>query len=435
MSQNLQRFSPVAAGDVAVVVGAGRSGQAAVRLLCKRGARVRLLEQNADNIPADFLAEMTAAGVSVHTGEHKPEYFAGARFIVPSPGMPVARLRGMLPRDLPPQAEIVAEMELAWRHLQGEPVLAVTGTNGKTTTCSVAAAMLREQGLTVFLGGNIGTPLSEYVLAGRTADVIVVEISSFQLQTCSSFRPRVGVLLNISENHLDYHRDMQEYIDAKFRLFRWQDERDVAVLHESLRPLARQYGLKSRVVWFSGGTQRFADRQLFGAHNDANLEVAWLAVREFGVSQANAAKTVAQFRPLPHRLELVAIKGGVSYVNDSKCTTVTALKTALEAFDKPICLLCGGKFKGGDLQALVPLVTKKVKHVAMFGASREHFTQAWQGQVPLSWDENLDKALARVQGIAAKGDVVLLAPATSSFDLYANYEERGNHFKRLVAAL
>lgn len=432
------RVRQVGAGEQAVVVGAGRSGMAAVRLLLRQGAHVRLLEKEAANVTPVFRAEAEAAGVEIFCGKHRPEHFVGATYVIPSPGMPVASL---LPLISATEAmgisapEVMAEMELAWRHLKGEPLLAVTGTSGKTTTASLAAAMLRTQGLVVFLGGNIGTPLCEYVLADRRADALVVEISSFQLQTCSSFCPKVSVLLNITENHLDYHQDMREYIDAKLRLFRCQEEGDVAILHTSLRPLADAYGLKARRVWYEGGMGRFPGNRLLGAHNASNMEAAWLACRELGVSRENAARAVAAFNPLPHRLERVAEKGGVLYVNDSKCTTVSSLEVALKAFDRPVVLLCGGKFKGGDLQGLHNLVAEHVKAVTLFGASREYFEQAWTGAAPISWDATLGEAVTRAAALAARGDVVLLAPATSSFDLYSHYMARGDDFKRLVGDL
>ena len=325
-------------------------------------------------------------------------------------------------------------MELAWRALDGEPVLAVTGTSGKTTTVSLAAAMLREQGLRVFLGGNIGTPLSEYLLAGEKADVLVLETSSFQLQCCSTFHPRVAVVLNISPNHLDYHKDMEEYIEAKFRLFRCQTEDDLAVLAPGLEEAAARFGLRARKVWIRP-EGRFPDCPLFGQHNQFNAEAAWQACRPFGVTLENAARAVAAFKPLPNRLESVARVHGVLYVNDSKCTTVAALKVALEAMDHPVHLLCGGKFKGGDLDGMKELLRRKVRSVSLYGASREIFEAAWQGVVPLSWHERMEDAVLALQGRMAAGDVVLLAPATSSFDQYRNYVERGNDFKRIVGSL
>lgn len=421
-------------GELAVVVGAGRSGLAAARLLSREGARVRLLDRNTAALSPEQAASLQKLGVDVQLGEHSPEQFEHAAFVVPSPGMPVAKLAQYLGGACEGAPEVLAEMELAWRYLNDEPVLAVTGTSGKTTTASLAAAMLQAQGYTVFLGGNIGTPLSEYVLSGHKADVLVLEISSFQLQACSTFCPRAGVLLNITPNHLDYHKDMAEYTEAKFRLFRCQDEGDLAVLGADLQELARGFNLRARQVWVRE-SERFPQSGLLGAHNKFNEEAAWQACRFFGVSEANAARAVARFKPLPHRLELVRERGGVLYVNDSKCTTVSSLKVALQAFDRPLRLLCDGKFKGGDLAALGGLVRERVREVALFGASREHFEKAWRDLAPLRWHPTLEEAVRALAASAKEGDVVLLAPATSSFDLYDNYMARGDDFKRIVSEL
>ena len=334
------------------------------------------------------------------------------------------------------EPEIMAETELAWRQLEGEPVLAVTGTSGKTTTISMCAAMLEAQGLNVFLGGNIGTPLSEYVLAraeGRPrADVLALELSSFQIETCTTLRPRVAVLLNISANHLDYHKDMKEYIEAKMRLFRCQDASCLAVFGPGLRGLPERMKVSARTGYFDPDSGRFPDMQLIGPHNHANAEAAWQACREFGVTQENARRAMQRFKPLPHRLERIAEKDGVLYVNDSKCTTVEALKVALASFERPVLLLAGGRFKGGDLAGLAPLLKRHVKAAGLYGASREVFENAWKDILPTSWDETLRLALARLRGMARPGDVVLLAPATSSYDQYENYRERGDDFRRAV---
>lgn len=420
-----------AQGSRAVVVGAGRSGLAAASLLAKNGVKTRLLERDPGNLDEERKKELAAKGIELITGEHSPAHFAGAGLVVPSPGMPAETLEALL-GDNPP--EILSELELSWRYLENEPVLAVTGTSGKTTTASLAAAMLKTQGYSVFLGGNIGTPLAEYILSGRKADVLVLECSSFQLQYCSTFCPRVAVLLNLSPNHLDHHKDMAEYIDAKFRIFRCQDEGDLAILGPGMERLAAKFSVPSRKVSIAD-SGNFTETRLLGAHNILNAEAAWQAVRFFGVSIENAKKTVAGFAPLPHRLENIGDFRGVTYVNDSKCTTPAALKVALEAFDRPVRLLAGGKFKGGDLASLAPLVREKVIEVALFGASREQFEQAWAGVVPMSWHETLREAVARLRGRAVKGDVILLAPATSSFDLYSNYMERGDDFRRIVSGI
>lgn len=431
-------LKPIGPGTRAVVVGAGRSGRAATRLLRAVGASVRLLEQAPEGIPADFAAWAWEADVPILGGGHHPAQFEGADVVVPSPGAALASLRLLLPDPARGDGpEVLAETELAWRHLDGEPVIGITGTSGKTTTTSLCAAMLEARGLKVFTGGNIGAPLSEYVLdrqagARPRADVLALELSSFQLQTCHSLRPRVGVLLNIAENHLDYHQDMAEYIEAKMRLFRCQTPADLAVVAPALAGLPGRFHVRSRLIHYDANARRFPDMPLRGAHNQANAEAAWLAAREFGVGLDAARRAVAAFRPLPHRLETVAERDGVLYVNDSKCTTLEALKVALAAFERPVLLLAGGSYKGGDAASLADLVRRHVRAVGLYGASRDKFEPAWKDVVPVSWDPTLRAALARLRGLARPGDVVLLAPATSSYDQYANYQERGKDFRRAV---
>lgn len=433
-------MNPLLSSRHVAVIGAGRSGRAAVRLLHEAGADVRLLEKKPEQMPADFASWLSENRVPVLGGDHRPEYFEGVDLVIPSPAAAKAVIEPLLPAGKDgAKAEICAETELAWRMLEGEPVIGVTGTSGKTTTTSLCAAMLEAHGLRVFTGGNIGVPLSEYVLARLhgepKADVVVLELSSFQLQTCSTLHPRVGILLNISENHLDFHKDMKEYTDAKMRLFARQTERDVAILHPSLSALPEAYGMKARVIYLTPGARPFPDTKLIGAHNQSNAEAAFLAASLFDVTREEAARAMRDFAPIAHRLEHIADMDGVQYVNDSKCTTIEALRVALAAFDRPVILLAGGKFKGGDVEGVCPLLRDHVRAVALYGASREHFEPAWKDVVPVTWDETMDQALARARSIARPGDAVLLAPATSSYDQYRNYIERGNHFRDLVNAM
>ncbi len=418
--------APVKAGGLAVVVGAGASGLAAARLLTALGARVRLLDRK--DFADDVKALARDLGLELICGTHTTEQFAGADLVVTSPGVPLSVLRPLL--EAAGNPPLMAEMELALRYVN-EPILAVTGSSGKTTTVSLAAAMLETAGKKVFLGGNIGTPLSDYVLSREKADILVLELSSFQLQGCESLHPQAAILLNLTENHLDQHTDMAEYTDAKFSMFVRQTRSDLAVLPPELADAYRRRGFAGRleVIADSG---RFASMRLLGKHNAANAEAAWLACREFGVTQAGAARAAAAFEPLRHRLENAGTVNGVTYVNDSKCTTVESMRAALNSFDAPVLLLAGGKFKGGDLPSLIPLLRQRVKAVALFGASREIFEHAWQDSVPLSWDPDLPGAMARLSGLAVPGDVVLLSPGTSSYDLYGNYKERGDHFCSIV---
>ncbi len=427
-------------GRRVAVIGAGRSGRAAVRLLHDMGADVRLLEKKPEQMPAEFSSWLSEHRVPVFGGEHRPEYFEDVELVIPSPAAAKAVIEPLLPeRKDGSKAEICAETELAWRLLEGEPVIGITGTSGKTTTTSLCSAMLEAHGLRVFTGGNIGVPLSEYVLGRRRgepkADVIVLELSSFQLQTCATLHPRVGILLNISENHLDFHKDMKEYTDAKMRLFARQTEGDTAILSPELSRLPEEYGMKARVEYLTPGARPFPDTRLIGAHNQSNAEAAFMAASLFDVTREEAARAMREFTPIAHRLEHIADIDGVQYVNDSKCTTIEALRVALAAFDRPVILLAGGKFKGGDVEGVCPLLRDHVKAVALYGASREHFEPVWKSVVPVSWDETLDQALARARALAEPGDAVLLAPATSSYDQYRNYIERGNHFRALVTAM
>ncbi|MCA1945737.1 MAG: UDP-N-acetylmuramoyl-L-alanine--D-glutamate ligase [Desulfovibrio sp.] len=429
-----QLFAETRAG----VVGLGRSGVAAARLLLAAGARVRLIDQQESRCRevAAALAQETGGGASdlvdMAFGPHHPGQFEGLDLVIMSPGVAVAKIRPFLPPVNPPQ--VLAEMELASRFVQA-PILAVTGTSGKTTTVTLAARMLESAGKKVFLGGNIGTPLAEFVLSGETADVLVLEISSFQLQTCTTFHPRVGVFLNLAPNHLDYHEDMDEYLAAKCMLFAHQTAEDVAVIHASLRPLLEtRGGLKATVRWFDEQAELSAGA-LLGAHNRANVQAAYLATSFFGVTRAQAQTTVDAFAPLPHRIQPVGEVKGVLFVNDSKATTPDAMAAAIRSMERPVRLLAGGVFKGGDLTELLPLLKEHVKQVALFGANREVFEQAWQGAVPLSWDDTLEAATRRLFAAATPGDVILLSPATASFDRYSSYTERGRDFMRVAALL
>jgi UDP-N-acetylmuramoylalanine--D-glutamate ligase len=422
------KHNPVVPGSVVAVIGAGASGEAAARLLREKGARVRLLERNPEKVGRDLLDAAARTGMEIVTGPHDPLHFQDVSLVVPSPGVPYSRLAVMLEAAGSPP--VMAEMELAWRFVD-EPVLAVTGTSGKTTTASIAAAMLREAGRKVFLGGNIGTPLSDYAAAGEKADILVLEVSSFQLMGCDTFRPHVGVLLNLSPNHLDQHESMREYADAKFSLFARQTEEDVAIFGAGLEEEAPLRGIRARAFSFAA-TDRFPETRLLGAHNRANLEAAFLAVRQFGVTEEEARRAVAVFDPLPNRLEMVGEWNGVAYVNDSKGTTVSALTVALRSMTRPVLLLAGGVFKGGDLAGLKELLREKVKAVGLFGAGRDVFTGAWEGVVPLSWSPTMEEAVVCLRKRALSGDAILLAPATASFDLYANYGERGADFRRIA---
>ncbi len=419
------------AGHKAVVVGAGASGLAAARLLRRLGADTLLLEKNPDK--AESLRQAALEhGFEARAGEHTPRDFEGAGIVVLSPGIAKARLAGLL--EACPKAQVVAEMELAsW--FVSEPMAVVTGSNGKTTTVMLISHILSGAGFSVFTGGNIGTPLSEYVLSGQKAQIVVLEASSFQLQTVSSFKPKAAALINFSANHLDWHADMEEYLDAKLKLFAAMDEKGVAVISEDLKPLlAGRTFTRARVEYYAPAG-RFHCGRLLGEHNQANMEAAYRICRVFGVEYETASRLMADFAPPAHRLMAVGEKNGVAFVDDSKATTVEALRAAIKSFKRPVRLLCGGVYKGGDLAALLPDMRGKVKAVGLFGASREVFEAAWKDELPVSWSPTLREAVTALYGGAEAGDVILLSPATASFDLYSDYKARGRDFQAIFADL
>lgn len=416
----------------AAVVGAGSSGLAAAALLLDRGAQVRILDRNTDALDTNSGRALLEKGVRFYGGPHQKQFFEAVTLVVMSPGVPVAKIKPFLPNN--PRPEVVGELELASRFVS-KPILAVTGTNGKTTVTSLAARMLEKAGKSVFLGGNIGTPLSAYALSRTCVDVCVLEVSSFQLQTCSTFHPWVAVLLNLSPNHLDYHVDMHEYVDAKMNLFARQDEDDLAIVPADLKSELQRRGFNKARICQVDPKGRFVSDKLPGTHNQFNMEAAYQAARFFGVTETEAQAAINQFDALPHRLERVGELKGVSFIDDSKATTVDALRAALQCFDKPVRLLAGGKFKGGDLKSLLPLMREKVKEVGLYGASEDVFRQAWNGDVPVFWEKNLEQAMRRHFADAAPGEVVLLSPATSSYDQYPDYMARGDDFKRIVKEL
>jgi UDP-N-acetylmuramoylalanine--D-glutamate ligase len=388
------------------------------------------LEKNRAALPAQVQDELRSEGIDLVLGEHTGKDFARAELIVVSPGIPVSGLQRLLPL----RARVVSELEFAsW--FAREPIIAVTGTNGKTTTVKLIKHIFDQAGKDAFLGGNVGTPLAEYVLADHQAEVLVLEVSSFQLQNTVFFHPHVAVLLNFSANHLDYHQDMREYLLAKLMIFANQTPQDLAILPGELLDLARaEVKLVSRVLELRP-TQVYTCDGLFGGHNQINMEAAVQCAQAFGVQRAEAVQAVKSFPAQPHRLEKVTEKNGVLVVNDSKATTLDALRAALESFDRPVLLLAGGVFKGGDPAELRELVESRVRILGLFGQSREVFTKAWGDRVETFWEPGLEEAVKHMWDLARSGDVLLLSPATASFDLFDNYQQRGNCFTRAVEAL
>jgi UDP-N-acetylmuramoylalanine--D-glutamate ligase len=441
----LERGLPV------LVLGLARSGIASARFLAACGARVRAADRRSAAELGPAVAEL-APLVELRLGTDDPSVLDGVALVVTSPGVPPTAplLAGAAARGIP----IVSEIELAARHLD-IPVLAVTGTNGKSTTTTLLGAILQRAGRRPFVGGNLGTPLVTAIGGGY--DVAVAEVSSFQLEHVDRFRPVVGVFLNLTDDHLDRYADRDAYGRAKLRLFARQGARDTAVLNGG-DPWIRAHsdGLRARVLWFGAGAgaairgDEAAIRlrleggeevypltrvALAGAHNRENMMAAIAAARAFGAPPECVQAALEAFRGLEHRLELVREHRGVRWVNDSKGTNAGAVVKSLESFPGNVILLAGGVGKGGDYGVLRTPVARRAKRVLLFGEARDVLAQALDGAAPIEIVGGLAAAVAVAAEHAATGDVVLLSPACASFDMFRDYADRGRQFKALVEAL
>lgn len=439
-------------GKRAVVAGLASTGIAASRFLAKCGARVVATDaKSAEGLPgADALA---AYGVEIKAGGHSGIDLAGVDMVVVSPGVPSdhpflaeARVAG---------AEVISDIELAWRFIDA-PVIAVAGTNGKTTTTTLLGKALEDAGFKVFVGGNIGTPAVEYVENGGGADFCVLEVSSFHLETTRFFNPHIGILINITEDHLDRYRDFEHYAATKFRLFENQSEADYAVINVNDPVIARHpacFG-KGRVIPFTvegkcdglfledGGIIHMMDGKreeypvdgikLTGLHNMENVMAVISGARRAGVEKESLMKTLAAFTGLHHRMEFVRELDGVSYIDDSKGTNIGALQMALRGLDGPVVLIAGGVDKGGDYRVLSPLVKEKVRAMVLMGEAREKICDALGGITRTIIADTFEDAVKSARDSALPGDTVLLCPACSSFDMFRDYKERGERFSALV---
>lgn len=451
-------------GKKILVVGLARSGEAAASFLLSRGAQVVVTDSADRDDPEiaerkerlELLARRLGARLEFELGGHRIDSFVSSNLIVVSPGVPLTI--EPLQRARAAGVEIIGELELAARYLKGK-IVAITGSNGKTTTAALTGELLRAAGLRSRVAGNIGLPLVGFVDASRQDDFYVVEVSSFQLETIRLFRPYVAVLLNITPDHLDRYPSFEAYARAKQEIFRNQTEADWAVLNADDRLVAsfgpqararklyfsRSRKLESGVyvdrgrIWYRDGEElelmRLEEIPLRGAHNRENVCAALAAGLLCGADPEAMRRAVRSFKGVEHRLEFVAEIDGVGYYNDSKATNVDAALKALEAFDGNIVLILGGKDKGGDFSAMRELVAARVKHLLLIGAAREAIAAALGEVVPSSFCSSLEEAVERAHELARAGDVVLLAPACASFDMFRNYEHRGEVFKKAVLAL
>ena len=445
-------------GKRVLVVGLGKSGVASALFLHEAGARVTVSDAKAEEQLRNEIPMLLDKGIAVETGGHGERTFRQQELIVVSPGVPVNA--GPLAQARQTGIPVIGEIELASRFLKGR-IVAITGSNGKTTTTALTGEVIGWGGLDFLVGGNIGTPAISLVPDATADTYVVLEVSSFQLETIETFRPFVAVVLNVTPDHLDRHGSFEAYTAAKARIFENQTGEDFAVLNaddETVVRMAR--GIQAQVYWFSRrkeiqGTGAFvrggrvfvrdgdgehdvmptAEIPLKGAHNLENVLAAVCVGAIAGCEPGRIAKAVKEFKAVEHRLEFVATVNGVDYYNDSKATNVDATIKALESFPANIHLILGGKDKGAPYAPLIPLLKERAKRVYTIGAAAKKIEEELGGEVDLLSAETLDNAVKRASETARPGDVVVLAPACASFDQFENYEHRGRIFKELVQAL
>jgi UDP-N-acetylmuramoylalanine--D-glutamate ligase len=440
-----------------VVVGMARTGMAAAEFLARQGAAVMVSEVKTEGELGDSPQQLRSLGAEVEMGGHSPETFLGGDLIVLSPGVdptipPLGQART---KGIP----IVSEVEFASWFLS-PPLIAVTGTNGKSTTTALIGHILSSGGKRVFVGGNIGTPLTEYLLQKKEADYIVAEISSFQLEAISSFRPWIALLLNLGEDHLDRHPTLSSYAAIKARIFLNQGLKDWAVVNiddatvRSLIPQIRaqifpfgRTGNGEQGVWLEasativcrglGRKERFSLERvkIWGLHNRENIMAAIGTALICGVPREHIQRSLESFEGLEHRLEWVGEWNGVSVYNDSKATNVASTLRALLSLDGPIILLAGGRDKGGDYSLLRGPVKERAKALILMGEAKEKMQGVFQDLLPCHLVEGMEAGVQLAWNLAQEGDVILLSPACSSFDMFEDYQERGRTFKEIVMKL
>jgi UDP-N-acetylmuramoylalanine--D-glutamate ligase len=435
-----------------LVIGAGKTGQSVTAFLARRGAQVRLVERS-----QTALDRITVpAGVDMRAGDEAGDLLRDIDVVIPSPG--VARSHVVLQRAVARGIPVLSEIELASRVLTC-PILAVTGTNGKSTTTVLLGAMLKAAGVRVFVGGNLGTPLIDACAVEGEYQAAVVEVSSFQLEWVHSFRPRIAVLLNLTPDHLDRYATVEEYGQAKAAVLAAQQPGDVAVLNRD-DPWVWEQRRNTRAAVLSFGREpvefgsflngdaliywgpepaprRFplGQVQLRGAHNCENMMAATTAAAIWGAADAAIQQALEDTPGLPHRLELVRELNGIRFFDDSKGTNVGAVEKSVGSFERDVILLAGGYDKGGDFRLLTPLLRARVKHVVFFGAAGPQIHAQLSDAAPSSIAPDLAAAVRHAATLARSGDTVLLSPGCASFDEFTDYAARGRRFREIVSAL
>ena len=440
-------------GKKVLIVGIGRSGVAVAELLLSRGARIYATDIENNETTTIYAEQLYEIGVAYEIGCHSDDIFDLQDCIVVSPGVPltIPALVRAQSRRIP----ILGELEVAFQCCRAK-VLAVTGTNGKTTTTELLRAMIAACGHKVPLAGNNDRPLSRVAIEGSQPEYVVVEVSSYQLETTQLFRPWIAALLNATPDHLKRHGTMDAYIAAKFKIFANQRPGDIAVLNADDAEVAdlslptgvrkTQFSVTHTVedgLWTDGniiraGTEAVAtcdDVPLPGRHNIENALAALTMARAANFDWEKCLEGLRNFKGVAHRIEHVLNAQGVDYYNDSKSTNVDSLRVALQSFDRPLVLIAGGRGKGDDYETLIPLIEAHVKALITFGEDAENLQRAFADIVQTECAPTFEEAINRATQAASPGDIVLLSPGCASFDTHKKFEDRGNHFKRHIKHL
>ena len=437
-------------GKKVLVVGLARTGIATAKFLKAKGSLVTATEVKPKEEMGEAVQALKGMDISTEWGGHQTEAFLKQDIIVVSPGVDLSI--EPIQKAVKYGVRVISEIELAY-HFIHVPIIAVTGTNGKTTTTLLVGEMLKEDGRKVGVGGNVGEPLILFADGKDRWEVLVVEISSFQLEAIEDFRPRISVLLNITEDHLDRYPRYDDYIEAKVRIFANQNSGDLAVLNRD-DPIIMQFRekVKAKKVLFSlkeklgkgafsngqtislrlggeGEEYSLAKTPLKGIHNVENMMAALTTARIFGCSKKSIQDVLNRFKGLEHRLEFVREIGGVRFYNDSKGTNVGSVVKSLQSFSEPVTLIAGGKDKNGDLSPLEALIQKRVKHLILIGEAKDRMNRELGGLTDTVMAKTMEKAVLLAHQKAKAGEVVLLSPACSSFDMFKDYKERGKVFK------
>jgi len=436
-----------------LVVGLGASGFASAKFLAEKGAIVKVTEKSDGKAVSKYLSALKKLSIDIETGKHTKSFCKDSEIAVVSPGVDLRSPE--ISKALPGKIEVIGELELASMFCRA-PIVAITGTNGKTTTTSLIGKMLSLTGKHVEVCGNIGTPFIERTEALTKDSIAVVEVSSFQLETIKQFKPNVAVLLNITEDHYERHGDLDGYKREKFKIFMNQDKDDWAVLQRCFKDDPLLTNVKSRKDFFDSGKGmvglkgdaiiandksedpliiKLEEIPLKGGHNVENVLCSATVAKIMGMQNSVIGEAIRSFKGLEHRFEVFGVYDGVEYIDDSKGTNIDATKRALESLSKKVVLIAGGVDKGGEYRSISPIVKEKVRAMVVIGEAKEKIKSAFESVVPVFEAGSMEEAVKLSREKAKNGDAVLLSPMCSSFDMYNNYKERGRDFRERVKGL